>query len=132
MRYVVHRRFRETALCGYVNVPAGTVAEKRGDMLFCGGRAMCLADSENGHRYFARDDDGNGLRRGRLTRAIMDELAKPGAMRQKRWDKVWADPLCWPFKRADWEDRWLWNDAFFRADIGTLQHIAALVGAKGG
>lgn len=133
--YIAHRRFKGIGLCGKVNIPARTKLTRNGDALYLeDGRAVCIATSENAHQYFARNDDGNGMRRGKLTQAIQKELAKRDAMHQKRWDKVWDCPACAIFQKEDVvnPDHWLWNDAFFDAGIMTLEYIAGLVGVKRG
>lgn len=134
MKYITHRTFRSTALCGPVHLRAGTVLESRGGLLFHRDRALCVEDCENAHQYFARDDDGCGLERGRLTRAIMQTLARRESRDdpayQARWDKVWEDPLCQKYKRTDHADFWLWNHAFYNAPLLDLWHIAGLVGAQ--
>lgn len=130
MQYITHRRFKGAAICGYVNLPTGTECEEREGYLYWQGRALCAATSETAHGYFARNDDGRGIRRGRLTRAITNRLAQGGAEHQARWDKIWASPLCQPLKRAEHADHWLWNDDFYRAGIATLESIAAMIGAR--
>ena len=131
MNYIVHTRLKGTALCGEVNLPALTPAKCRDGAILCGDKRICYENSENAHRHFARNDDGCGMLRGKLTQAIQKELAKVDERHQQRWDKVWADPLCRPYKRPDDPSYWLWNDKFFAADIDALKHIAALVGVKG-
>ena len=130
MRYIVHRRFKDNALCGKVNLPATTVCECDQSIISYQGKPLCFNTSENAHQYFAIDEDGMGLTRGKLTQAIQKALAKRDDDYQKRWDKVWEDKLCQPFKRKEYADFWLWNQGFFDADINTLRHIAKLVGAK--
>lgn len=130
MKYVVHRRFKDKAICGEVNLPAMTVCEENGGYIFHGDKPLCVVTSENAHQFFARDDDGAGMLRGKLTQAIQKTLAKRDANYQNRWDKVWDDPACQPYKRIEYADFWLWNHDFFNADIDTLRHIAKLVGAK--
>lgn len=130
MKYVVHRRFKDKAICGEVNLPAMTVCEENGGYIFHDGKLLCVVTSENTHQFFARDDDGAGMLRGKLTQAIQKTLAKRDANYQNRWDKVWDDPACQPYKRIEYADFWLWNHDFFNADIDTLRHIAKLVGAK--
>lgn len=130
MKYIVHKRFKGKAICGEVNLPATTVCEEADGGIFCDGRLICLAVSENAHQFFARDDDGAGMLRGRLTQAIQRTLSKRDANYQDRWDKVWDDPTCQPYKRIEHADFWLWNHEFFNADIDTLRHIARLVGVK--
>ena len=60
---------------------------------------------------------------------ILSKLEKRDKNHQNRWNKVWADPLCQRYRRADHEDYWLWNPDFFSAPVLDLRHIAALVGA---
>lgn len=132
MKYIVHRRFKDKALCGDVNLPAMTVLENCGGIIYHNGNALCYEDCESAHQFFARDDDGNGMLRGKLTQSIQKKLGQRDKRYQERWDKVWDDPACQPYKRADHDDRWLWNHSFFNTDIDVLRHIAQLVGAKEG
>lgn len=134
MKYIAHRRFKTNAICGWVNIPATTEVECEGGILIYNNGILCYEECENSHQFFARNDDGYGMERGRLTQAIMKTLAKTTGrndeQHQERWDRVWNDPACQPFKRADYDDYWLWNHDFFNADIDVLRHIAELVGAK--
>lgn len=133
MNYIVCRRFKGKALCGYINLSAMTECECIKGVITHKGKPICYAASENAHQFFATNEDGMGMERGRLTQEIQKELAKLDADHQKRWDKVWDDPVCHKYKREDHEDHWLWNQAFFGAGIDDLRHIARLVGAtKGG
>ena len=130
MKYIVHRRFKDKAICGDVNLPATTVCEENNGYIFYDGKMLCAAMSENAHQFFARDDDGAGMLRGKLTQAIQKTLAKRDANYQSRWDKVWDDPVCQSYKRIEDDNFWLWNHDFFNANIDTLQHIARLIGIK--
>lgn len=130
MKYVVHRRFKGKALCGDVNLPAMTVLEDERGTISHNGNALCYDVSENAHQFFARDDDENGMLRGKLTQAIQKKLSQRDKQHQERWNKVWGDPTCQPYRRDDHNDYWLWNHDFFNADIDVLRHIAKLVGAK--
>lgn len=134
MKYIAHRRFKTNAICGWVNIPATTEVECEGDILIYNNGILCYEECENSHQFFARNDDGRGMERGKLTQAIMKALAKTNGrgdkQHQERWDRVWSDPACQPYKRADDDEYWLWNHDFFNADIDVLQHIAELVGAK--
>lgn len=132
MKYIVHKRFKTKAFCGDVNIPATTALESMADIIFYDGKPICLETSENAHQFFARNDDGNGMQRGRLTQAIQKKLAKRDKRHQDRWDKVWDDPVCQLYKRVEYDDHWLWNHDFFNADIDVLKHIAELVDAKEG
>ena len=134
MKYIAHRRFKSNAICGPVNIPATTELECKDGIIIYNNGIVCYEESETAHQFFTRNDDGYGMERGRLTQAIMKTLAKRNgredAAYQERWDKVWNDPICQPYKRADDDEYWLWNHAFFNADINVLQHIAKLVEAK--
>lgn len=130
MNYILHKRFRQKAICGEVNLPATTECESNGNFIYYNGNPICVTTSENAHQYFARNDDGQGLLRGKLTQKIQSILAKTDPQHQARWDKVWEDELCQPYRRAEYEDYWLWNDAFFNAPIEDLQHILNLIGGK--
>lgn len=117
-------------------VPYGTVCESEGEIITKDGNALVLATSENAHQYFARDDDGCGLERGRLTQAIQASLRAPAkqesaANRQKRqaaWERIWGDPKLQQYKMREHADYWLWNHAFFNADIETLEYILQVIG----
>ena len=64
MKYVVHRRFKDKAICGEVNLPAMTMCEEANGYIFHGDKLLCVVTSENAHQFFARDDDGAGMLRG--------------------------------------------------------------------
>lgn len=134
MKYIAHRRFKTNAICGWVNIPANTEVECEGGILIYNNGILCYEECENSHQFFARNDDERGMERGKLTQAIMKALAKTNGrddkQHQERWDRVWNDPACQPYKRANDNEYWLWNHDFFNADIDVLQHIAKLVGAK--
>lgn len=130
MKYIVHSRFKHKAICGEVNLPAMTECEASNGVICHNGRELCSAISRSAHQYFARNDDGQGMLRGKLTRAIRRMLENQDKHHQERWDKVWGDPVCQPYKRKEHTDHWLWNHDFYNAPIEDLRHIAQLVGAK--
>lgn len=120
---IVFQRFKGTCLCGTANIPAGTEAVRKNGIIWVDGYPICYETSENAHRHFARNDDGNGLERGRLTREIQKRLKN----RKEKWSKVWEDPLCQKYKRQDHPDHWLWNHDFYNAPIEDLQYILHLI-----
>ena len=130
MKYVVHRRFKDNAICGSINLPAMTESECEDGLITYNNTAICYATSENAHQFFAVNEDGMGMERGRLTQSIQKTLAKRDGSYQERWDKVWKDSVCEEYRRKDYEDFWLWGHDFFNADIDVLRYIAKLVGAK--
>ena len=130
MRFITTRRARFRAVCGRVNLPWGTPVELVEGYLEYDGKRLCAVGSENAKAYFARDDDGYGIERGKLIRSIRKTLERRDARYQERWDRVWADEVCRAYRRKDHTDFWLWNDAFYHAPIEKLLHIERLV--KGG
>lgn len=130
MKYIAHRRFRKEAIYSPVNIPAKTELTCEDGMITYKNTPICRDTSDNAHQYFTRNDDGQGMERGRLTQAIQKTLANRDEHYQERWDRVWEDPLCQKYKRPEYADYWLWNHDFFNADIGDLRYIAKLIGAK--
>ncbi len=127
-QYITIRRARFQALSGPVNIPWGTTVEAEDGVLVWGSQPLCAVTSQNAHDYFALDDDGHGLERGRLTAAVIGRLSRRDRDHQARWDKVWADRLCQRYRRADYEDYWLWDHDFYEAPLEDLRYIAGLVG----
>ena len=72
MKYITHNRFKKLAACGEtLNIPYGTELETAGNFIVTPeGKPICYTTSENAKMHFARNDDGQGLRRGKLTWAI--------------------------------------------------------------
>lgn len=130
MKYVVHKRYKGKAICGEVNLPATTECESDGSFIIYDSKAICYETSRCAHQFFAANYDGMGMVRGKLTQAIQNKLAERDTHYQERWNKVWKDGICQKYKRADYDDYWLWSHDFFNADIHSLRHIAKLVGAK--
>ena len=132
IEYITTRRARFMGVNGPVNVPWGTIVQAANGFLFLDGTRLCAVTSQNAHNFFARNDDGNGMERGRLTASIITRLSTRDKNHQARWDKVWEDPRCEKYRRQDSKDFWLWDHAFYEAPVEDLRHIADLVGAKKG
>ncbi len=128
VRYIAIRRARFNAIGGPVNLPYGTAVEAAGGFLERDGMRLCAVVSETAHKYFARDSDGSGLERGRLTSSIIAAVSRQGKAHETRWAKLWADPLACRYRREDHVDFWVWSHGFFEAPIEDLRHIAALIG----
>lgn len=127
MDYITHTRFKTKAICGEVNLPAMTEVELKDNMLYYQNKPLCVITSENAHNYFARNDDGQGMERGRLIYQIQKILQKKDEKYQSRWDKIWNDEKCQKYKRKEYADFWLWNHAFYNAEIEDLQYIYNLI-----
>ena len=130
MDYITIKRARFFSLSGNVNIPYGTKIDCADGILNIEGKPLCGDHSQNAYDFFTRDDDGNGLTRGKLTQAIQTTLRKRDKDHQTRLDKIWGDAVCQKYKRVEHTDYWLWNHDFFNAEVADLRHIAALVGAK--
>lgn len=127
MQFVIYKRFKDDALCGPVNLKATLPCWESEGIIFYEGKPLCFAASENALCHFARDDDGKGLLRGKLISEIKHKIAKRDGDYQKRWNRIWADPICLRFKRKEFDDFWIWNKAFYDAEIADLEHIARLI-----
>lgn len=131
VQYIAKKRARFQAVCGQVNIPWGTTVYLDGEFLqTCDGAVLCAVTSRNAHEYFARNDDGAGRERGELTNAIRAQLEKRDEEYQRRWDAVWDDAAAQKYRRAEHDDFWVWNHAFYEAPISDLMHIAKLIGAR--
>ena len=137
MEYIAHRRMKEIAADGNpANIPYGTKCQTyKNAIITPEGRAICYTTSENGHKYFSRNDDGKGLERGAYTYAIAysqrERMSNDGSHRQRFTDAE-IEILC---------DKWseyivpdipviLFNHKFFEADVDVLKQIAEDVHIK--
>lgn len=130
MKYITHNRFKKLAACGEtLNIPYGTELDTAGDFIITpDGKPICFATSENAKMHFARNDDGQGLERGRLTWAIAyRQRVRSGAGGQQHrftdeeielLEREWAH-----FLRQD-VDVILFNENFFAAAVPELKQLA--------
>lgn len=123
MNYIVTKRFRGKSICGNVNLPYGTKCEEKDNTIYCDGKPLCFATSENAHQYFSRNDDGQGERRGELVRDILERLKG----NQPAWDRVWGNLSIRKYKRKEFADYWLFNHDFYNAPIEDLEYILKIV-----
>lgn len=129
MEYIVYKRINEKTLAGEVNIPALTICKEVNNGIYVDNKMFCLSTSELAHQHLARNNDLNGLQRGKLIQRIQKELRKEKD-HQKRWDKVWESELCQKYKKEYIKDHWLWNHDFFNAPIEDLKSIAELIGIR--
>ena len=127
MKYTVHTRFNKNAICGNVDLPISTECESKDGIIYFEDKPLCLVNSENSHLHFARNNDGLGIERGRVTKLIIEKLKVNDENYQKRWDKIWKCPICRGYKRPEFADHWIWSHAFYNADINNLYHIARIL-----
>ncbi|MCD7709545.1 MAG: hypothetical protein LUI02_06700 [Clostridiales bacterium] len=129
MRYIVGKRYKKLCIQGEINLPRLTTVDtvtydKGAEVLVDGEKRICLTTSSDAHEYFARDDDGRGLDRYALTRAIISVLATDDKDHQARWDRLWArEDYFGRFRKRDLGDHWIWNHDFYNASIEDLEEI---------
>lgn len=126
--YFTRKRAKFKALSGeVVNLPYGTLVEGDGGVLFYSGKPLTYRTSQNAIDYFVQNDDGFGEKRAELVNNITKTLETRDKKYQDRWNRVWGDNICQPYKRKEFDDHWLWNRSFYDAPIIILEHIAGLV-----
>ena len=74
MKYIVHTRLKDKVICGDVNLPALTICEEHNNIIMYNDKCICYATSECAHQHFARNDDNQGLLRGKLTQQIQKTI----------------------------------------------------------
>ena len=127
MKYITHRRFKKLSALGkQLNIPYGTELETTNDCTIVTpkGEPVCYTTSENAKLHFARNNDGRGLERGKLTYAIA--YAKRGKGNGFRFSDSEIKML-----KRDWShflrqdvDTIIFNEDFFAADVDELQRLA--------
>lgn len=127
MEYICYRRFRGEGIDGEMNIRRGVELEELDGVIAMGSRAVCINTSDNAFKFFARNNDGNGLKRGDLIMEIKKKLSKRDNKYQQRWDKLWKDERANKLRNPDFDDFWLWGYQFYNADIEDLQHIKELI-----
>lgn len=125
MKYIVSKNFNQLALCNEVlDLPVGTeVTLGPDDIVFYGDKMICRADSYNGQQHFAMNEDGNGIRRGKITYAIAYGERNNGQpfrftdeeqnLLKTKWSR---------FLRPN-SDALLFNSDFFRMEMNELEQI---------
>lgn len=132
MQYITHHPFKGKALSGEdVDIPYGTTFDTIGRFIvYDDKKVLCKITSLNAHQYFARNDDGQGLLRGRITHAIAyDRLTEMGGFyftdaQQELLNGKWSR-----FIIPD-STMILFNHAFFNARIVDLKEMIKDLGIQ--
>lgn len=124
MEYIIHTDFNGKAICGEVSLSAGTECTEINGTIYYNARAVCHVGSHTAYKHFARNNDGNGLKRGELIKTIKDTLAINDEHAYERWHRVMNCPVCKQFDSNPNGDAWEWSLAFYNASIATLEHMA--------
>lgn len=130
MRYVAHRRFKCEGLCGKVlNIPYDTKlkADENGMLQAKTGDTICHVNSERGRMYFAADEDGKGLERGKYTYAIAYSRKNGGIQKAGfRFSDKQRDIIVRHYQRfiRPDMDMIIFNNKFFSAPVDELKEMA--------
>lgn len=131
-KFICYKRFKGKGVNGEFNIKRGTELLTDDRFIYAEGncytgRTLCAIRSEVGCNHFAINDDGLGMERSQLTSGIINRLSKRDDNYQKRWDKIWSDPISNTMRRKEYEDMWLWDVPFYQASIEDLKHILGLI-----
>ena len=129
--YITHERYDGKDLNGNsILIRRGKRLERRGDTLYYSDTPICIYRSFVGKKYFAHNNDGFGLERGKLTYAIAYSARlrySDDAESQQRFTDEEIKIL-----RSKWAqylkpnvDTLLFNDKFFELSPEVLKQIAA-------
>ena len=129
MEYIITKRLQGKCIAGNVNIPYGTKAQEHGGVIFCAGLPICYQGSQIALDYFARNDDGQGLRRGALTQEIVKRLGKRDTLYQDRWNAMWSDERANRLRRKEHADHWIWSVDFYDAPVPELERILKIIKA---
>ena len=155
MKYLTMKEF-PIGLWGRLDLHAGIEVIESGGRLYFGSKPICNANSDNAHKYFARNDDGKGEERFALTQAILAKIKAKKADYAAKVEAVQSNMLLPPWEREERiseivdesalaferihgnaiADACLtngfWNHDFFNAPIQTLELIMSLVEGQEG
>lgn len=125
MEYICHKQYKKTGASGIeYNFPYRKKLQNIGQFIAYENAAVCTVTSDDAFRHFARNDDGNGLERGKLTYDIAYAPKKPNKDNGFRFTDKQAKMLKRYYKKYLMNtDVILFNEAFFNADIEDLQKI---------
>jgi hypothetical protein len=118
-----------------MNIPYGTTFETIGDFIATpDAKAICYTTSELAYEFFARNDDGKGLERGKLTHAIAYKARERYSAegRRQRFTDAEIELLetHWSRFLRDDTDTIRFNRAFFEADPVDLAAMARMLNIK--
>lgn len=131
MNYITHKRFKEKGMSTKnYNIPYATELQTKNQIIYYNNEPICYVTSENGHKFFSRNDDGQGLERGRLTYAIAYGDRKANKNDGFRFTPEERDMLVTDYSHflVDNTEWILFNHNFFNADVEELTELAKKLG----
>ena len=129
MNFIVFRHFKNLAICGEVDLPVGTELYECGGFVALGGVGIITRIySDNYCRHFSRNDDGQGIERGKLAYAIAYSERNAGNGFRFSDDEQSILRRDWAHFLMPYADAILFNNAFFDAPVDELKKLAEAVG----
>lgn len=128
MQYITHKRFHKMAACGEeMNIPYSSTFNTIAGFIANGNKAICRTASLDAFMHFARNDDGNGIERGKLTYdiAYADRKVRREDGIQYRFTDYEIKMLVeeYPHFLKKTGDFILFNYDFFNAEIEELREL---------
>ena len=133
MKYITHKRFKDKGMTTKTyNIPYSTELTVQNQIIYYNNEPICYITSENGHKYFSRNDDNQGLERGRLTHAIAYSDRKVNKNNGFRFTPEERDMLVAEYSHFLVDDQeWiLFNHDFFNAEVEELKELAKKLNIK--
>ena len=134
MEYITHRPFHGVTEAGrLLEIPVSTVLPVLGERIAKDNASVCTVRSHIAYKFFARNDDGMGMERGKLTYAIAYaprvRLHKDGHV--FRFSEDEAALLNEKYKHfLKPVDTIIFNHDFFNADVDELTNMAEDLGIQ--
>lgn len=126
MKYICHNRYKKTGASGkeYL-VRFKDEIETVGNFIAKGAEAVCAITSDDAFRHFARNDDNNGLERGKLTYKIAYAPRRPNIDNDYRFTETEIEMLRTEYGHFLIKDNVavIFNYDFFNADIEELREL---------
>lgn len=126
MKYICHKKYNKKAACGEeLLVCVDDELETVGPFIAQNEKAVCAITSEDAYVYFARNDDGNGRKRGNLTYKIAYAPRHPNKDNGFRFTEEEIEMLEENYSKYLRKDSntIIFNYDFFNASIEDLQEI---------
>lgn len=131
MKYICHRKYNKIGACNELyNIEVGQTFFTIGKYIADDSKAICHIASEDAFKYFAKDDDGQGLERGRLTYEIAYADRHPNSNNGFRFTEAERDMLVEQYGQyiKDNTEYLRFNYDFFNADVNIIKEIANKLG----
>lgn len=126
MQYICHVRYDKIGASGkkYL-IRFKDKVETVGHWIAKGAEAICADTSDDAFRHFARNDDNNGMERGKLTYKIAYAPRHPNIDNDYRFTENEIDMLRQEYDRFLIKDKTavIFNYDFFNADIEELREL---------